>query len=111
MEFYYNFNTKQQVNPLEGITHFFVNAYMMASFKLLGLGDKLAGIDVELSIQSSTGLPIVIIPIEVLQLENVHVKMTDNGFILTKRIEFGKQTIYIKFTDMKHIVRVDSVLY
>lgn len=110
MEFYYNFTTKQQVNPLDGITHFFVNPYMMASFKLLNLGVKITDTDVDLKIQASTGLPIVIIPIEVLELNNVHVKMTDNGFTLTKRVGNNRQTIYIKFTDKQHIVRIDSVL-
>lgn len=110
MEFYYNFTTKQQVNPLDGITHFFVNPYMMESFKSLNLAVKITDVDVDLVIQSSTGLPVVIIPIEVLKLENVHVKMTDNGFILSRRTEHGKRTIYAKFTDKQHIIRIDSVL-
>ena len=110
MEFYYNFTSKKQINPLDGITHFFVNPYMMESFKSLGLAVKITDTDVDLVIQASTGLPIVIIPIGLLKLENVHIRMTDNGFILTKRIGNGKQTIYIKFTDKQHIVRIDSVL-
>lgn len=110
MEFYYNFNTHKTINPLDGITHFFVNPYMMESFKSLGLAVKIENTNVDLVIQESTGLPIVIIPIEILKLDNVHVKMTDNGFILSKRTGYGKQTIYVKFTDKQNIVRIDSVL-
>lgn len=117
MEFFYDFNSKQVVNPLDKITHFFVNPYMMNSWKLLGLGEKIS--DCELIIQESTGLPIIILPISLLNLEKVHVKMDSDGeMLITNRIDnrsgvknfFITQKIYAKPTDQKHIVRIDTVL-
>ena len=117
MEFFYNFSSKQVVNPLERITHFFVNPYMMDSWKMLGLGDKVDNCDVV--IQESTGLPIIILPISLLGLEKVHVKMESNGnMLITNRIDnrsgvknfFITQKIYAKPTEQPHVVRIDTVL-
>jgi len=55
--FFYDFNTKKQVNPLDGITHFFVNPYMPESFRALNLGNKIINnqVETDLVIQESTG--------------------------------------------------------
>lgn len=117
MEFFYNFNSNQIVNPLDRITHFFVNPYMIGSWKMLGLDKKVTDCDVV--IQESTGLPIIILPISLLNLENVHVKMENNGnLLITNKINnrsgvqnfFVTQKIYAKPTEQSHIVRVDTVL-
>lgn len=107
MEFYYNFNTHQTVNPLDSITHFYVNPYLMESFKSLNLDVKIGDKDVELCFQN--GLPLIIIPIEVLDLSNVQVKMTSDGYIISKRLARVTQKIYVKLTNEKHIIRIDSV--
>lgn len=117
MEFFYNFNSNQVVNPLEGITHFFINPYMIGSWKMLELGEKITECD--LVIQESTGLPIVILPISLLGLEKVHVKMESNGnMLITNRIDnrsgvknfFITQKLYAKPTEQKHVIRIDTVL-
>jgi len=117
MEFFYNFNSKQVVNPLDKVTHFFINPYQIDSWKTLGLGDKVK--DCDDVIQESTGLPIIILPIELLELINVHVKMEKNGnMTVTKRTNnlsgvknfYINTTLYIKPTSQSHIVRVDTVL-
>lgn len=117
MEFFYNFESKQVVNPLDKITHFFINPYQLGGWKTLGLGDKVKECDVV--IQESTGLPIIILPISVLELNEVHVKMEKNGnMTVTKKTNnrsgvknlYITTTLYIKPTEQSHIVRVDTVL-
>jgi hypothetical protein len=109
MEFFYDFNSNQVVNPLDRITHFFVNPYMIGSWKMLGLDKKVS--DCEVVIQESTGLPIIILPISLLNLEKVHVKMENNGnMLITNRLSKVTQKIYAKPTEQKHIVRIDTVL-
>ena len=109
MEFFYDFNSNQVVNPLDRITHFFVNPYMIGSWKMLGLDKKVS--DCEVVIQESTGLPIIILPISLLNLEKVHVKMENNGnMLITNRLSKVIQKIYAKPTEQQHIVRVDTVL-
>ena len=117
MEFFYNFNSKQVVNPLDNVTHFFINPYQIGSWKTLGLGNKVKECDVV--IQESTGLPIIVLPIELLELNDVHVKMEKNGdMVVTKRTNnlsgvknlYITTTLYIKPTEQSHIVRVDTVL-
>ena len=117
MEFFYNFDSKQVVNPLDKVTHFFINPYQISGWKILNLADKVKDCDVV--IQESTGLPIIILPISVLELNQVHVKMEKNGeMIVTKKTNnrsgvknlYITTTLYIKPTDQPHIVRVDTVL-
>ena len=109
MEFFYNFNSSQVVNPLDRITHFFVNPYQIGSWKMLGLGDKASDCDVV--IQESTGLPIIILPISLLNLNKVHVKMESNGnMLITNKLSKVTQKIYAKPTEQQHIIRVDTVL-
>lgn len=117
MEFFYDFNSKQVINPLDKVTHFFINPYQMSSWKTLNLGDKVKDCDV--IIQASTGLPIIILPIELLELINVHVKMEENGNMkITRKTNnfsgvqnfFITTTLYVKPTAQSHIVRVDTVL-
>jgi hypothetical protein len=117
MEFFYDFNSKQVINPLDKVTHFFINPYQMSSWKTLNLGDKVDDCDVV--IQESTGLPIILLPIELLELSNVHVKMEENGNMkITRRTNnrsgvqnfFITTTLYVKPTADSNIVRVDTVL-
>jgi hypothetical protein len=117
MEFFYDFNSKQVINPLDKVTHFFINPYQMSSWKTLNLGDKVDDCDVV--IQESTGLPIILLPIELLELSNVHVKMEENGNMkITRKTNnrsgiqnfFMITTLYVKPTTDSHIVRVDTVL-
>jgi hypothetical protein len=119
MEFFYNFNSKQVVNPLDKVTHFFINPYQISGWKTLNLGDKVFGKECDFVIQESTGLPIIILPIELLELNNVHVKMEKNGnMTVIKRTNnlsgvknlYITTTLYIKPTEQSHIVRVDTVL-
>lgn len=110
MEFFYNFNSKQVVNPLDKITHFFVNPRMIDSWLSLKLGDKVKDCDVV--IQESTGLPIIVLPISLLDFKTIRVKIEDNGnmLITNKLNEFSVQKLYVKPTEQEHIVRIDTVL-
>jgi hypothetical protein len=113
MEFYYNFTEKQQVNPLEKYTHFFINPYMIDSFAKLRLAEKMEGKEDEINvnIRKPNGLPVIIIPLNLLELDNVHVNMQRDGFIVTKRLPSNTlMRIYMKFTDENHLIRIDSVL-
>jgi hypothetical protein len=108
--FFYDFNTKKQVNPLDGITHFFVNPYMPESFRALNLGNKIINnqVETDLVIQESTGLPVIILPIELLDLSMVKVKVEDN---LNMTVYTPQKRLYMKPTNEPHIVRIDSVLF
>ena len=109
MEFFYNFNSGKVVNPLDKITHFFVNPYQIGSWIMLGLDKKVDDCDVV--IQESTGLPIIILPISLLNLEDVHIKMENNGnMLITNKLGRLTQKIYAKPTEQRHIVRIDTVL-
>ena len=114
MEFYYNFTTKQQVNPLEKYTHFFINPYMIDSFSKLRLAEKIEGKEdqIQVNIRKPNGIPIIIIPLNLLELDDVHVNMQRDGFIVTKRLPSNTlMRIYMKFTDENHLMRIDSVLF
>mgnify|MGYP003348313691 CR=1 FL=1 len=41
MTHFFNFQTGTSVNPLEKITHFFINPYMADNFKLLKLAERI----------------------------------------------------------------------
>ena len=114
MEFYYNFTTKEQVNPLEKYTHFFINPYMIDSFAKLRLAEKMEDNEsqMELNIRKPNGVPVIVMPLSLLELDNVHVNMQRDGFIVTKRLPSNTlMRIYMKFTDENHLIRIDSVLF
>ena len=113
MEFYYNFSTKQIVDPLAKYTHFFINPHMMDSFTRLNLGEKMEKCQekMELVIRKPNGLPVIIMPLSILELIDVHVSMQRDGFIITKRLPSERlMRLYAKFTDENHLIRIDSVL-
>jgi hypothetical protein len=105
--FLYDFNKGKSIDPLQGVTHFYVNPYQLAdSWKTLNLGNKVDGIDIELVIQESTGLPVIIIPIKVLNLGRCMIKLNED---FSGKISTGKQSIYFKPTEQDHIICINSV--
>lgn len=106
--FIFDFKQNKSVLPLEGVTHFFINPYMYgSSWTSLRIGNKLNGIDADLVIQESTGLPLIILPLSILDLGKCMIKLNDD---FSGRIINGRQTIYFKTTEQDHIIRIDSVV-
>jgi hypothetical protein len=111
MEFYYDFNSKQVVNPLDKITKFFINPLMMEGWKTLRLGDKIDSINCDIVIQEKTGLPIIMLPIELLNLKQCKVKLRDDGsIIIYTTMGNSSLRLYVKPTSMVDVVRIDTVL-
>lgn len=110
MDFMYDFNSKQVVNPLDKVTKFFINPLIMESWKTLRLGDRIKG-EHDVVIQEKTGLPIIILPIELLELNQCRVKLRDDGsMIIHTRMGNNNLRLYVKPTEMVNIVRIDTVL-
>jgi len=106
MQFYYDFNKMMVTNPLEGITHFFINPRMIDGFKQLRLDECCAPDQVKLH----EGLPIMILPLRELKLDNGIVKLDDNG--CSGNIKAGGLTIYFKKVklDNKTTLQINTVL-
>jgi hypothetical protein len=106
MQFYYDFNKMMVTNPLEGITEFFVNPRMIDGFKQLRLDECCARDQVNLH----EGLPIIILPLKELKLDNGIVQLDDDG--KTGNIKAGGLTIYFKKVklDNKPTLQINTVL-
>lgn len=104
MQFYYDFNKMMVTNPLEGITHFFVNPLMIEGFKQLAL-DECCYPD-QLSLDQR--LPILILPMEALKLDKGIVKLDDNG--RNGNIKVDGLTIYFSLHEKKHLIRINTVI-
>lgn len=106
MQFYYDFNKMMVTNPLEGVTHFFINPRMIDGFKQLKLDECCAPDQVKLH----EGLPIMILPLRELKLDNGIVKLDDDG--RTGNIKAGGLTIYFKKVklDNKTTLQINTVL-
>ena len=113
MEFFYNFKEGKIVNPLDKVSHFYVNPRIIDSWKTLELGDKLAEGD-DIVVKIIGGLPVIILPISLLTLNVVHIKVNvDGGMIITTDVRAGgivTLKIYAKPTEDATVIRVDSVL-
>lgn len=106
MQFYYDFNKMMVTNPLEGITEFFVNPRMIDGFKQLRLDECCARDQVNLH----EGLPIIILPLAELKLDNGIVKLDDDG--KTGNIKAGGLTIYFKKVNVhgKLMLQINTVI-
>jgi hypothetical protein len=93
-------------NPLEGITHFFVNPRMIDGFKQLNL-DKCCYKDKEV-LGLSEGLPILWFPLEALELDKAIVTLDDNG--RNGKIKTDSLTIYFNKEAEPNTIRINTVL-
>ena len=104
MQFYYDFNKMMVTNPLEGVTHFFINPRMIDGFRQLRLDGECT--PDQLTIDE--GLPILVLPMSALGLDKGVVKMDDNsrnGYIKVDGI-----TIYFNFHEKRHLIRINTVI-
>lgn len=106
---HFNFKKKKAVNPLEKVNDFFINPYMMESAKALGLEDKAKQNEIR-TIAFYKGMPVVIFPLDMLDLGTCLVKWQDNGGIILYKGKFGEINIYFKWTDEPDCIRIDTVL-
>ena len=104
--FFYDFTQNKSFNPLEDITHFYVSPYQMELWKTLNLAVKLSDKEVELVIQENTGLPLVIVPITVLNLGKCSVSLNQD---LSGKISTGRRDIYFSRTKQDHLICISSV--
>lgn len=117
---YYDFQTKKVIDPLESITSFYVNPYMPETNKMLGIEEKIqlypenmgvADSQVNVSVSFVKGIPVLIMPIALLNLSRVHVTFSsvDDDKIIIRQ---DRLKLYVKlFKDNPSLVRIDSVLY
>jgi hypothetical protein len=104
MQFYYDFNKMMVTNPLEGVTHFFINPRMIDGFKQLRLAEY-SGPD---NLTLDEGLPILVLPMEALKLNKGIVKMDDNS--RNGYIKVDGLTIYFNFHEKSHLIRINTVI-
>ena len=106
--FHFNFKTNTTVNPLELVKRFFINPYMIDSFKLLNLHNLCDDYNPELAI-GNQNVPIVVMDINALNLEQAFIKYNSEGTGGT--ITANNKVIYFKFTSVAEVIRIDTVLF
>jgi hypothetical protein len=99
----FDFNSGNVItNPLDGVTHFYVSPYEVPEvWTLLNIGSKVTDLDVDLVIQTHTNLPVIVMPLSILQLGRCIIKLNDDmggGKICT-----GKKSLYFRFTEQNTI--------
>lgn len=104
--FLYDFSKGKSIDPLQGVTHFYVSPYQMDLWKTLNLAHKLADSEVDLIIQESTGMPLIIVPITALNLGKCMIRLNDD---FSGKISTGKRSIYFRPTEQDHIICISSV--
>jgi hypothetical protein len=104
--FFYDFKQGQTVNPFDGVTHFYVSPYQMDIWKTLNLAHKVGESEVELVIQDSTGLPVILVSITALNLGKCMVKLNED---FSGRIYSGKKTIYFRSTEQDSVICITTV--
>jgi hypothetical protein len=106
--FFYDFKQGQTVNPFDGVTHFYVSPYQMDIWKTLNLADRIECTDtnIEVVIQHSTGIPVLLVPITALNLGKCMVKLNED---FSGRIYSGKKTIYFRSTEQDSVICITTV--
>ena len=105
--FYYSFETREVINPLDSVTHFYVNPYMPESARVLCLKETASGVE-NLEVDwTNTGLPVVLFPISLLKLNTVLVTVSSEEKVIIKK---GNTRMYVKFTGDPKVIRIDTVL-
>ena len=104
--FFYDFKQGQTVNPFDGVTHFYVSPYQMDIWKTLNLAHKVGESEVELVIQDSTGLPVILVSITALNLGKCMVRLNDD---FSGKITMGKRSIYFRPTEQDSVICITTV--
>lgn len=107
-QFIYDFKTREIVNPLDKIKSFYVNPYMPDSLQLLNV-EKLWNETKDGEVRFTNGVPALVFPIDVLNLETASVRISSpDKYIITS----GNMVLYIKlFPEMPYMCRIDTVLF
>ena len=108
--FMYDFTSQKTIsNPLEGMTYFYATPYDMASiWKALRISQKLNGKDVDVVIQESTDLPILILPLSILNLGRCIIRMNDD---FSGKITSGNMSIYFRPSESNGVICITGVTY
>lgn len=107
---HFDFKKKKAVNPLEKVNFFFVNPQMAHSAKTLGLEAKMERVDAKMHGSFYQGMPVVIFPLDILDLKVCVIEWKDNGGIIISKSKHGQTDIYFKWTDEPDCIRIDTVL-
>lgn len=95
-------NGKTITNPLDGVTHFYVSPYEVpAVWTLLNIGSKVTDLDVDLVIQTHTNLPVIVMPLSILNLGRCMIRINDD--LSGGKISTGKKSLYFRFTEQNTI--------
>ncbi len=107
-EFIYDFKTREVVNPLDKIKSFYVNPYMPDSAQSLNV-EKLWNETTDREVRFTSGVPALVFPIDVLNLETASVRISSpDKYIVTS----GNRVLYIKlFPEMPYMCRIDTVYF
>jgi hypothetical protein len=104
--FLYDFSKGKSIDPLQGVTHFYVSPYQMDIWRSLNLALKVQDTEIEVVIQDATGIPVILVPITALNLGKCMVRLNDD---FSGKISTGKRSIYFQPTKQDHIICISSV--
>jgi hypothetical protein len=104
----FDFNSQKAIQPLEGVSYFYATPYDMANiWKTLNISKKLNGKDVDVVIQESTELPVLILPISLLGLGKCMIRMNED---FSGKITSGNKTIYFRPTESDSVICITGVI-
>lgn len=107
---FYDFKSKQEVNPLDKVTSFFIDPHNPNNYKLLDIEEKITDLD-ETTVGFWKGMPTLVLPIETLNLGVTQVHFNDDfsGKIISRGSKVTT-TIYFQPTENETRIRITTVL-
>jgi len=107
---FYDFETRQQVNPLDNVKSFIIDPRNPDNYKLLNIEEKITNLD-ETTVAFWKGMPTLLLPIEALDLGVAQVHFNDDfsGKIISRGSKVTT-TIYFQPTENESIIRITTVL-
>lgn len=107
---FYDFKSKQEVNPLDKVTTFFIDPNSPTYYKSLNIEEKLANLD-ETTVAFWKGMPTLVLPIDILELgvTQVHFNEDFSGKIISRGSKVTT-TLYFQPTENESIIRITTVL-
>lgn len=109
---FYDFTSKQQVNPLDKVSYFIIDPHQPENYKNLKIEQKISDLS-ETTVIFWKGMPTLVLPVELLELglTQVHFNEDGSGKIIKQGNCYRSKTIlYFQPTENDTIIRITTVL-